>query len=135
MSAQVSVFAGICTIRLQGTAIFVLLIVMLPPQNFWSATSGHALLSVLTVAFWMKPVSSKPWIRAGATEKTGSGSVGIGFGATTPFVGGLAVPPLAYAMTAPTEKTRRLRSPSNAIRWRVVRRFWMLNACLLAARE
>src|SRR3954470_17518875 len=135
MSAQVSVFAGICTTRLHGTAIFVLLIVMLPPQNFWSATSGHALLSVLTVAFWMKPVSSKPWIRAGATEKTGSGSVGIGFAATTPLVGGFAVPPLAYATTAPAANTRRLRRPSIAIRRRrVVRSVSMLTACLLAAR-
>src|SRR3954471_4905209 len=129
MSAHVSVLAGICTMRLQGTAIFVSLIVTLPPQNFLSATSGQALLSALTVAFWMKPVSSKPWMRAGATEKTGSGSVGTGFGATTPFVGGLAVPPpppLAYATTAPAAKTRRLMSPSVAMRRRRVLRSVLL---------
>src|SRR3954452_13859545 len=136
MSDQVRVFAGICTIRLQGTAIFVLLIVMLPPQNFASATAAQAVLSVLRVAFWMKPVSSKPWMRAGATEKTGSGRVGMGFAATTPLVGGFAVPPLAYATTAPAANTRRLRSPSIAMRRRrVVRRISMLTACLLAARS
>src|SRR3954447_19204487 len=136
MSAHVSVLAGICTMRLQGTAIFVSLIVTLPPQNFLSATSGQALLSGLTVAFWMKPVSSKPWMRAGATEKTGSGSVGMGLGATTPLVGGFAVPPLAYATTAPAAKTRRLRTPIIAMRRRrVVRRFFVFTACLLAARS
>src|SRR4051812_2637318 len=135
MSAHVIVLAGIWTIRLQGTVTLMLLIVTLPPQRALSVTSGHAVLSVLTVASWMKPVSSKPWISAGATEKTGSGSVGIGFGATTPFVGGLAVPPLAYATTAPAENTRRLRRPSIAIRRRrVVRSVSMLTACLLAAR-
>src|SRR3954466_2473397 len=127
MSAHVSVLAGICTIRLQGTVIFVLLIVTLPPQYFLSATSGQALLSALTVASWMKPVSSKPWMSAGATENTGSGSVGTGFGATTPLVGGFAVPPLAYATTAPAAKTRRLRTPIIAMRRRrVVRSVWML---------
>src|SRR3954468_9178429 len=136
MSAHVSVFAGIWTIRLQGTVIFVLLIVTLPPQYFLSATSGQAVLSALTVASWMKPVSSKPWMRAGATEKTGSGSVGTGFGATTPLVGGFAVPPLPYATTAPAAKTRRLRSPRIVRpRRRVVRRVFMLTACLLAARS
>src|SRR5919206_4005326 len=133
MSAHVSVLAGIWTIRLQGTVIFVLLIVTVPPQNFLSATSGQALLSALTVAFSMKPVSSKPWMRAGATEKTGSGSVGTGFGATTPLVGGLAVPPLAYATTAPAAKTKRLRSPNITMRRRrVVWRYSILTACLLA---
>src|SRR3954462_5758883 len=129
MSAHVSVLAGICTMRLQGTAIFVSLIVTLPPQNFLSATSGQALLSALTVAFWMKQVSSKPWMRAGATEKTGSGSVRTGFGATTPFIDGLAVPPpppLAYATTAPAAKTRRLMSPSVAMRRRRVLRSVLL---------
>jgi len=95
MSAQVIVFAGIWTITLQGTVIFVLLIVTVPPQYFASATSGQALLSALIVASWVKPVSSKPWISAGATEKAGSGSVGTGLAATTPLVGGFAVPPLA----------------------------------------
>src|SRR5512133_326375 len=106
MSAHVIVLAGICTITLHGTVIFVLLIVTLPPQYFESATSGQAPLSPLTLASWMKPVSSNPWMRAGATEKAGSGSVGTGFGATPPLVGGFAVPPLAYATTAPAAKTR-----------------------------
>ena len=94
-SAHVSVLAGICTIMLHGTVIFVPFIVTVPPQWLLSLTSGHALLSALTVASWMNPVSSNPWMRAGATENAGSGSVGTGFGATTPFVGGFAVPPLA----------------------------------------
>src|SRR3954451_22783565 len=129
MSAHVIVLAGICTIMLHGTTIVVPLIVTVPPRRLACVTSGQALLSALTVAFWMKPVSSKPWMSAGATEKTGSGSVGTGFGATTPFVGGLAVPPpppLAYATTAPAAKTRRLMSPSVAMRRRRVLRSVLL---------
>lgn len=108
---------------LHGTVIFVPFIVIEPPQRLCSATSGQALLSALTVASWMNPVSSKPRIRPGATEKAGSGSVGIGFGATTPLVGGLAVPPppppLAEATTAPAASRSRLRSAMSAARQRL----------------
>ena len=106
---------------LHGTVIFVPFIVIEPPQRLCSATSGQALLSALTVASWMNPVSSKPRIRPGATEKAGSGSVGIGFGATTPLVGGLAVPPppFAEATTAPAASRSRLRSAMSAARRRL----------------
>ena len=102
MSAHVIVLAGSCTTMLQGTTIVVLLIVTVPPRRLAWATSGHALLSSLTVACWMKPVSSKPWMSAGATLKSGSVSVGVVNGETTP-VGGFAVPPppLPKATAAP----------------------------------
>src|SRR5919202_2398517 len=50
MSAHVNVLAGICTIMLHGTVIATPLIVTVPPQFAGSLTSGHALLSALTVA-------------------------------------------------------------------------------------
>ena len=65
----------------------------MPPQRS-AVASGHALLSALTVASWMKPVSSKPWMSAGAIVNAGSGSVGVMKGETAP-VGGFAVPPFA----------------------------------------
>src|SRR4051794_14147574 len=104
MSAHVIVLAGIWMIMLHGTTIGVLLIVTVPPRRWGSVTSGQALLSALTVASWMKPVSSKPWTSVVAVEKTGSGRVGVMNGEIAPW-GGLAVPPLAYAMTAPATST------------------------------
>src|SRR3954462_7781824 len=106
MSAHVNVLAGICTIMLHGTTIFVLLIVTVPPRLCGLLTSGQALLSALTVAFWMKPVSSKPWMSAVAVLNTGSGSVGVMNGDTAP-AGGLAVPPFAYATTDPATSTAK----------------------------
>src|SRR3954453_12192797 len=102
MSAHVIVLAGICTIMLQGTTIVMLLIVTVPPRRLACVTSGQSLLSALTVASWMKPVSSKPWMSAGAVVNAGSVRVGVTNGATAP-AGGLAVPPppFAYATTAP----------------------------------
>src|SRR3954463_14259588 len=94
MSAHVIVLAGIWMIMLHGTTILVLLIVTVPPRLCGLLTSGHALLSALTVASWMKPVSSKPWMSVGVVVNAGSGSVGVMNGETTP-VGGFAVPPFA----------------------------------------
>src|SRR3954462_7107302 len=92
MSAHVIVLAGICTTMLQGTTIWMPLIVTVPPRRLSSATSGQAPWSALTVAAWMKPVSSKPWMSAGAVVNAGSGSVGVMNGDTAPG-GGLAGPP------------------------------------------
>src|SRR3954467_3599363 len=71
MSAHVNVLAGIWTIMLHGTTIFVPLIVTVPPRLCGLLTSGHAALSALTVASWMKPVSSKPWMSAGLVVNVG----------------------------------------------------------------
>src|SRR3954467_1086471 len=85
MSAHVIVLAGICTTTLHGTTIVMLLIVTVPPRRFACATSGQALLSALTVASWMKPVSSKPWMSAGTVVNAGvggrpGGAPGVGGG-------------------------------------------------------
>src|SRR3954467_82819 len=77
MSAHVIVLAGSWMTMLHGTTIFVLLIVAGPPRLCGLLTSGHGLLAALTVASWMKPVSSKPWMSAVFVVNTGSGRVGV----------------------------------------------------------
>ena len=75
--------------------IFAPLIVTVPPDVL---PGVHA---PLTVAAWIRPVSSKPCSTAGpAPVNTGSPRVGITHGDTAPF-GGFAVPPLASAMPTP----------------------------------
>src|SRR3954452_20196336 len=119
MSAHVIVLAGSWMTMLHGTTIFVLLIVTVPPRFCALLTSGHALLSALTVASWMKPVSSKPWMSAVFVLNTGSGSVGVMNGDTAP-AGGFAVPPpFAYATTAPATRMAR---PSTIVSVRRVHR-------------
>src|SRR3954464_1613546 len=102
MSAHVIVLAGICTIMLHGTTIWMPLIVTVPPRRLAWETSGQALLSALTVASWMKPVSSKPWMSIGAVVNPGSGSVGVMNGDTAPAGGfGGPPPPLGWGRPAP----------------------------------
>ena len=117
-SAHVIVLAGIWMTMLHGTTIVVLLIVTVPPQAVRpAATSGHALLSALTVASWMKPVSSKPWMSAGATLNSGSARVGVTNGDVAPGGRlGRAAPPLAKATAAPATTRASPRTTAIAIR-------------------
>ena len=91
-SAQVSVLAGIWMIVSQGTVTVRLLSVTVPPKR-WASRPGQAAPS--TVASWMNPVSSNPWMSLGSTENAGSGRVGVmrAAGRMAPC-GGFAVPPL-----------------------------------------
>src|SRR5690349_1150593 len=84
MSAHVIVLAGIWMTMLHGTTILMLLIVTVPPRRLSWVTSGQSLLSALTVASWMKPVSSKPWMSPGGVVNNGSANVGVTNGATAP---------------------------------------------------
>ena len=114
MSAHVIVLAGIWMTMLHGTTIVVLLIVTVPPRRLACETSGHALLSPLTVASWMKPVSSKPWMPAGATLNSGSARVGVTNGDVAPG-GGLAVPPPPWAKATAAPATTRAIPRTTAI--------------------
>src|SRR3954452_9744951 len=100
MSAHVNVLAGICTIMLHGTTIFVLLIVTVPPRLCGLLTSGQALLSALTVASWVKPVSSRPWMSRVPVVTRGSGSVAV-LNGETQRAAGLRPPGFHYATPNP----------------------------------
>src|SRR4029077_2482421 len=101
--AQVRVFAGICTIRLQGMVKTIPLRVTVPPHVSGSAeqpvpSSGPALS--------IRPVSSKPCRLAVATANGGSARGGADHGETAPC-GDVAVPPPPppLAVAAPTPET------------------------------
>src|SRR3954449_8968889 len=114
-SAQVNVLAGIWMIVLHGTWMTVLLTVTVPPKRAGAVVCGHLALSESTVASWMNPVTSKPWILSRVAPKTdGVGRVGVTKGDTAPL-GGLAVPPpFAFATPPASANTARLRSATLA---------------------
>src|SRR5664279_4549425 len=110
-SAQVKVLAGIWIVMLHGITIGPLFNVRVPPKRWASVVLGQLALVASTVALWMKPVSSKPWMSPGRTEVTGSGNVAVTNGETAPLTG-LAVPPWALALMLSGTAARRLRAVS-----------------------
>src|SRR5471030_2709591 len=98
-SAQVKVLAGAWITMLQGITIGPWFSVKVPPKRCGSVVLGQFALVVSTVALWMKPVSSNPWIWAASAPSTlGSGSVGVIKGAIAPG-GGLTGLPWANELT------------------------------------
>ena len=117
MSAHVIVLAGSWMTMLHGTTIVVLLIVTVPPRRLAWATSGHALLSSLTVASWMKPglVEAVDAGRGDAEQRVGERRRDERRRGAD---GGLAVPPppLPKATAAPATRMASPRTTAIAIR-------------------
>src|SRR5450631_1560874 len=110
-SAHVMVLAGSWITVLHGIRIGPSFRVRVPPKRCGSVVFAQVALVASTVAVWMNPVSSKPWISAASTEVNGSGNVAVTNGATAPG-GGLAVPPWAKAFTLSGTATSRLSTVS-----------------------